>query len=117
MTGFVDAGGTPVVVLPVAGQDWRGVIDTGFNADLELPDALRPHVNARFKGHLFSQLAAGQQTMQPFFAVDFPFDGQVVSAEATFIPGNEILLGTHMLHRYRLEIDFPAGTVVLTRVR
>lgn len=47
--------------------------------------------------------------------VDFPFDG-TVTAEATFVPGQEILIGTRLLSRYRLEVNFVQRTVLLERV-
>jgi len=59
MVGHVDAEGVPVLLLPVAGHDWKTVIDTGFNGDLELPEGLRTSVNARLLGHSLSQLASG----------------------------------------------------------
>jgi hypothetical protein len=31
--------------------------------------------------------------------------------------GDEVLIGTRLLQRYRLEIDFPARTVRLQRAR
>ena len=49
--------------------------------------------------------------------MQFPFDGQTVIAEATFTNTSEILLGTGMLKRYRLGINFPKQTVVLNRVK
>ncbi len=48
--------------------------------------------------------------------MDFPFDGQTLEAEATFAPGAEILVGTHLLRQYRLEINFVSQTVLLERV-
>lgn len=39
MTGTVTDDGVPIIMLPVAGQMWPGIIDTGFNGDLELPRA------------------------------------------------------------------------------
>jgi hypothetical protein len=48
--------------------------------------------------------------------VDFPFDDEVVTVEATFAPVGEILIGTRLLRNYRLEIDFATGTVLLERV-
>jgi len=38
-----------------------------------------------------------------------------VGALVSFVPGNEILVGTRILADYRLEIDFPNGTVSLQR--
>ena len=45
--------------------------------------------------------------------LDFPFDGETLLAEPTFVAEQEILLGTYLLRRYRLTIDFPAQTVQL----
>ena len=52
ITGTVTDDGIPMIMLPVAGQLWRGIIDTGFNGDLELPESLRSLVNARFIGRM-----------------------------------------------------------------
>jgi hypothetical protein len=114
--GTVTADGIPMLSLPVAGQSWPAVLDTDFNGDLELPNALRSSVNPRFTGRVLSALASGQSVEEDSYLVDFPFDGMTVLAEATFVPGTEILLGTHMLRNYRVEIHFPQGTVRLERV-
>ena len=116
IVGSVDADGIPVLALPVGGQSWRAIVDTGFNGDLELPDALRAFVNPRYRGRTESILAGAQSVFEDYFRVDFPFDGRTVLAEATFVPGNEILIGTQLLQGYRLEINFSTGTVLLERV-
>src|SRR5690349_20767061 len=100
MVGHVDADGVPGLLLTIAGRDWKSVVDTGFNGDLELPDGLRPDVNARLVGQSLSQLAGGQLTVEDVFLVDYPFDGRVVAAEATFAAGDEILVGTHLIREY-----------------
>jgi hypothetical protein len=46
-------------MLPIAGRDWPATIDTGFNGDVELPDALRDPLNAQFVGRA-TALAGGQ---------------------------------------------------------
>ena len=91
-------------------------VDTGFNGDLELPDALRAFVNPQFSGQTESILAGGQTILEDYYEITFSFDGRTVLAEATFVPGNEILVGTGLLEQYRLEIDFLRGTVLLERV-
>jgi predicted aspartyl protease len=116
LTGTVTDNGVPVVMLQVSEQTWAGIIDTGFNGDLELPDGLRFSVNARFIGRASSSLASGQTIEEDVYLVDFPFDGRTVQAEATFAPGSEILVGTQLLQSYRLEIHFPDQTVLLERV-
>jgi predicted aspartyl protease len=55
--GVVSVQGLPTIILPIAGQDWPATIDTGFNGDLELPDALRDTLNAHFVGRATVALA------------------------------------------------------------
>lgn len=116
IAGRVTDDGEPVVMLDVAGQPWSATIDTGFNGDLELPDTLRPFVNARFFARTRSFLAAGQSIEEDAYWVDFPFDEQIIAALATFVEGDEILIGTNLLRQYRLEINFVTRTVLLERV-
>jgi predicted aspartyl protease len=116
ITGGVSDDGVPVVTLPVADRDWPAVIDTGFNGDLELPETLRDSLDARFVGRVLSTLAGGAIVEESAYLVEFPFDGRMVEAEATFVEDSEeILVGTCLLREYRLEIDFPARTVKLQR--
>lgn len=114
--GIVADDGSPTILIPLAGRDWAAVIDTGFNSGLELPDPLRPFVNSRFAMPLRYHLAGGQTVVQDTYKVDFPFGGRPVTAEATFVSGDTILIGTAMLRGYRLEVDFVARTVKLDRV-
>ena len=116
LVGTVTDDGVPVITLPVAGQMWPGIIDTGFNGDLELPESLHRSLNARFIGRTSSLLGGGQSVEEDVYLVDFPFDGRTVHVEATFVSGREILIGTQLLRQYRLEIHFPARTVVLEPV-
>ena len=109
--GKVTDDGVPVVTLSVGQRDWTTIIDTGFNGDLELPDGLRGLLQPRFKGQFHSLLAGGQRILEDTFEVQFPFDGELVLAEATFSDSQEILLGTGLLLRHHVEIDFPAHTV------
>jgi len=113
--GVVSVQGLPTIILPIAGQDWPATIDTGFNGDLELPDALRDTLNAHFVGRATVALAGGQTVEEDVYLVDFPFDGRVVQAEATFISGSRILLGTRLLREYSLQINFVSRTVQLER--
>ena len=97
-------------------QRWQAIIDTGFNGELELPEQLRSQVNAQFVGRAASLLAANQRIEEDVYLVDFAFGGQTVRAEATFVEGGEILLGTRMMREYRLQIDFPARAVAIEKV-
>lgn len=113
--GVVSVQGLPTIILPIAGQDWPATIDTGFNGDLELPDALREPLNAQFVGRATAALAGGQDVEEDVYLVDFPFNGRLVQAEATFVSGSRILLGTRLLRDYSLQINFVSWTVQLDR--
>lgn len=113
--GIVTTEGVPTVSIAVAGKIWPATIDTGFNGDLELPEALRTFVNPRFLASTEWLLAGGQRTVEDTYEVEFPFDGEVIAAEATFASDESILIGTGLMAQYRLTIDFIAGTVLLER--
>jgi hypothetical protein len=57
----------------------------------------------------------GQSVEEDLYLVDFPFDGRIVQAEATFVPGSRILMGTRFLSEYSLQINFVSKTVQLER--
>ena len=101
--------------MEVGRQSWQAIIDTGFNGELELPQRLRSSVNAQFVGRATSLLTANQQVEEDLFLVDSPFDGQMVRVQATFVDGDEILIGTRLLRDYRLQIDFPARRVSIEK--
>jgi clan AA aspartic protease len=115
IAGIVTEDGVPTIEVQVGGQRCRAVVDTGFNGELELPRRLRSLVRARFVGRATSILAADQSIEEDLFLVDFPFDGRTVRAQATFVDGDEILIGTRMLQGYQLRIDFSARTVAIER--
>lgn len=116
LRGVVNEGGVPVIVVSPGREDRQAIIDTGFNGDLELPDELRSQVNPRFAFRARSILAGGRAIDEDWYLVDFPFDGRMVTAEATFSPGTEILIGTQLIAEYRLQVDFVAGTVELEQL-
>jgi len=114
--GTVTTDGIPVVSLAVAGKNWPATVDTGFNGDLELPEALRPFVNPRFLAPTEWLLAGDQRIVEDTYEVDFPFDGDTLAVEATFVTGNTILIGTGMMTQHRLMVDFLARTLLLERL-
>ena len=114
--GTVSVDGVPTIPLSIASQDWTATIDTGFNGDLELPESLRNSLNARYVGQATSALAGGQTIEEAVYLVDFPFDGEVIHAEATFVVEHHILIGTRLLREYRLQVNFVLQTVELEKV-
>lgn len=117
IVGIVDGDGVPTINLEIEGKSYSTIVDTGFNGGLEFPMTMKASLNPRPIGARWAELAAGQRVREQLFRVSIPFDGRVVSAEASFVTGSEqILLGTALLKEYRLEIDFPQSKVVLQRV-
>jgi predicted aspartyl protease len=117
MTGEVDDDGTPMLRLEAAGREWIAIIDTGFNGELELPTALASHFTGIPSGTRDCILAGGSVVVDDMFLIWFAFDGETRSVEVSYAPVDEILLGTGLIKDYRLDIDFPAQTVELTRLR
>ncbi len=115
IAGDVSNDGVPVITLEVAGQDWSAIIDTGFNGDLELPEALRGKLNDQPAGRLRSALAGGRIVEEDAYSVEFPFDGQTYHAVATFVPDPQILIGTNLLRNYHLHIRFARKMLRLER--
>src|SRR5205823_418837 len=97
ITGTVTEGGVPAIPVTIASALYSGIIDTGFNGDVELPLKLRDEVNARFFCRAKSLLAGGITIEDDLYIVDFPFDGKTVRAHATFVQGTDILIGTRLL--------------------
>ncbi len=114
--GNVTAGFQPLVELEIAGRRWTGLVDTGFNGWLELPYSIGPEVSPRLVGRKRALLASAQSVVEDVYAVEFPFDGRVVMAEATFTSDPVILMGCRLLSAHRLNIEFPARTFIIERV-
>lgn len=113
ISGKVTEEGIPVIELEVGDQHWRAIVDSGFNGELELPERLQSQIKARFVGRATSLLAANQRIEEDIFLVEIPFEGRTVRAQATFVDGDEILIGTGMLWNYELRINFPSRTVAI----
>jgi predicted aspartyl protease len=101
--------------LHVARQTFSAIVDTGFNGDLELPAELAGKLNDQPVGRVRSSLAGGQIIQEDAYSVEFPFDGEIVPAIATFVPDRQILIGTNLLRSYDLQIKFASKSLRLAR--
>lgn len=111
--GLITDEGVPEISIDLGGDTWSATIDTGFNGELELPETVRALVNAKFLCRGRSYLAGNVSIDEDVFLVEFPFDGNTVIAEATFVSAEQILIGTELMRDYRLEIHFRNRTVLL----
>jgi len=115
IAGNVSDDGVPIIILDIAEQNWSAIVDTGFNGDLELPEALRGNLNDQPIGRLKSTLAGGQTIEENAYIVDFLFDDQAVQAVATFVHDSQILIGTNLMRDHYLQIRFASKIVRLER--
>jgi predicted aspartyl protease len=113
--GSVNQDGVPLIAMKLAGREWMATIDTGFNGGLELPTAIEPKIRGIRLGPVVSKLAGGVTISEEAYLVVVKFDGEQRRVQATFSEGAGVLIGTDLLSRHRLEIDFPLRTVRLTR--
>ena len=102
-------------MLSLAEEEWATVVDTGFNGALELPAALSSRLTLESAGFITSELAAGVTVEEEAFRTFIEFDGEQIEVDVTFADVEQALLGTWLLAKHRLEIDFPKATVRLAR--
>jgi predicted aspartyl protease len=107
--------GIPIITILIADQEWSATIDTGFNGDLELPIELQGKLNDQAVGRVRSSLAGGRVIEEDAYSVQFPFDGQVFPAVATFVADSQLLIGTNLLRDHELQIRFVSHMVRLER--
>ena len=117
ISGIVTEDGVPLVTLRLDDEDWVAIIDTGFNGSLELPAPLSTRLKTETLGFIDAELAAGVTIREELFEIQIDFDGEPVAAQATFADVRFVLIGTRLLARHRLEIDFVSGTVRLTKAQ
>ena len=115
IVGRVNDDGVPEITLAIGNDDWPAIVDTGFNGDLELPQALFHLLAPVYVGTVTSSLAGGQTVVEDCYQVQIPFDGRAVTAQATFVDAPSILIGTRLIQEYRLTVDFPEKAVQLER--
>jgi predicted aspartyl protease len=113
MTGWVTDDGTPYIIMKLDNHDWMAVVDTGFNKDFELPESLFEHVVIKHIGSAEVVLAGGRIVEEEFYEIRLMFDGNWINAEASFVTGDTILIGTRILKQYVLTIDFPSHQLEL----
>ena len=77
ISGHVTDDGIPAIVVEVGDEQWRAIIDTGFNGHVELPESLQSQLDGECVGRVSSLLAAGQRIEEDVYLVEFPFDGEM----------------------------------------
>jgi clan AA aspartic protease len=115
LVGHLNARRNPFVPLGVAGQTIKAMVDTGFDGGVQLPDFYRVLLNPRQVRTDPYMYPDGTKTNLPVYEVRVTLGTEEFDTEAIFGPPDEVLIGVELLKHLRLTIDFPAGTVELTR--
>ena len=117
VAGRLTPNGLVLVPVELGGRPFEAVVDTGFEGALQLPDWLFPHLNPPVRSQVQYQLPTGQIAFGNTYDVTVTLGGDDFVCEALFSPNDEVLIGVELLRDYRLEVNFPAGAVVVERVR
>ncbi|MBI1345502.1 hypothetical protein GC163_04365 [bacterium] len=104
--GIVNHDRVPVISLTIANRDFFALVDTGFNGSLELPADLMPLLSASRLGTAISELAGGRRVSEDLYLVSLEFDGVPCQVSATFSQDAGVLIGTELLSKHRLCVDF-----------
>ena len=89
----------------------RAIIDTGFNGYLSVPLSLTK--GWYFFGHEEYEIATGETVDQRVYLGKILWDGRLQDVYAVTSRARDILIGTKLLRRNRLSIDFPKRKVIL----
>ena len=116
--GKVNAHGEPVVpiMLYLKGtpQEFPAVIDTGFNGYLSVPRPIIAKAGWEFLGFEDYELASGQILRERVYWGSALFDRGQIEVYVVATDSTDLLIGTALLQRKRLVIDFRTGEVHLT---
>jgi predicted aspartyl protease len=108
---------TPTATVEVIGSrktiELTAIVDTGFDGDLCVPirDAVR--LGLELVGELPVELADGTQKNELLFGGSARFFSKTHEVRITLTTSEEALIGTRLLNRYPLAIDFPGGQINL----
>lgn len=105
----------PLIGIDVDGHPVEAVIDTGFDGGIQLPNAFFPLLNPTPVGREPFLYPNGVIEWLPTYRLRVVVDGSEVETALIFSPNDEVLIGTELLQHFRLTIDYPAGTVELSR--
>ena len=117
IVGSVTSAGEPVVPVTIHGQARRvriaAILDTGFTGELCLARRHRRTMKLERLGEAEAELADGSRITQAVYAGRVTFDGELRRVLVTLTNSEDSLLGTAMLRRKRLAIDFRSGRVTV----
>ena len=116
IVGHVTTDGDPVVTIDIHGaRRFRieAILDTGFTGHLCLARRYEKRVRLVRLGDIESELADGSCVTQPEYAAEVSFDGERRRVLVMLTDSRDSLIGTALLRKKRVAIDFPRRRVVV----
>ena len=108
---------TPTATVEVIGGrksiELTAIVDTGFDGDLCVPVKYAVQLGLELIGESPVEFADGTQKNELLFAGSARFFGETHQVEITLTTSQDALIGTRLLNRYALAIDFPGGQINL----
>ncbi len=96
--------------------DLEFIVDTGFDGDLCVNEAVLQQLDAAPAGTRNNLLADGTLIRSPVYQILLPFGDEERWVQVVVLPGN-LLLGTTLLQNFLLRIELTEGGEVLAESR
>lgn len=120
METFFDSRQHPKVRLTVVGARksslLEAILDTGFDGYLSLPISLAVTLGIELTSIIPVEYADGRRNQELVFSVEVELDGKSQTVPATLTAGAEALIGTALLAKYELRINFSKQKIILLKV-
>lgn len=94
--------------------DQECVVDTGFDGGLMLPRAFADHLQFPIIGRLAFEMVGGARLFAPVGLADIEWLDEVRQTEFIVSDGNDALIGTELLQKTTLTIDYVSGRVTIS---
>lgn len=119
METFFDLKKHPKIKLTVVGARksslLEAILDTGFDGYLSLPINIAVTLGIELIAIIPVEYADGRISQELVFSVKVELDGKVKIVHATLTAGAEALVGTALLAKYELLINFPQQKITLRK--
>jgi clan AA aspartic protease len=111
LKGIVNDREEPVVNLHLISSNGHAhfypvIIDTGFNGNLSVPEKLAKRYGWPWIGNESYEIATGDVVEQKVFLGEIRWFGMQEQVYAVASHASDILMGTRLLRRYQLNINF-----------
>lgn len=113
--GVVNANGEPLASLTLILQGKRrrfqAVLDTGFNGYLSVPQSMADRSGWYFSGYEEYEIATGDRVRERVYLGEVISGGDRMTTHVVTSRAKDILIGTRMLSRHELHIDFKKRSI------